>query len=191
MLRINTIYLQPCSNPCIQGFQFSKALKHMLSIRTTTSSTCSCSLDLVEISTCTDNWKDSKEIYSAAWLWAYVNRPRRAGSRTDHVLQIKHVVKLLAEAQALFCYYTAARDTASPDRSLHGGKQPGSQTEEEWVASIQGMLSIMALWEVLQLSTFNLLEKNLFSLQFALSWFGPSSLSFQSSSLVHCAFSCL
>jgi len=165
----------------------------MLSIRPTTSSTHSCSLDLVEINTCTDNWKDSKEIYSAAWLWAYVNRPCRAGSRTDHVLQIKHVVKLLAEVPALCCYYMAASDTEAPDRSLHGGKQPGlqQQTEGEWVVPIQGMLSAVALWEMLQLSTFNLLERNLFSLQFALSWFRPSSLSLQSSSLAHWAFSCL
>lgn len=56
--------------PGAQGFQFCKALKHMLSTRTSTSSTCSCSLDLAEIST--GSWKGPGEV-SAGPGWELVS----------------------------------------------------------------------------------------------------------------------
>lgn len=54
-------------SPGAQGFQFCKALKHMLSTRTSTSSTCSRSLDLTEISTRPESWKGLRRLCSA-WL---------------------------------------------------------------------------------------------------------------------------
>lgn len=89
----------------------------MLSIRTTTLSTCLCSLDLTQISTYADNGKSQKRLVQLPSSELVSTGSAEQGT-TDHVLQVKHVLKLLAEVEALVCSYRTAKDVESPDKIL-------------------------------------------------------------------------